>query len=493
MKFIKIQHKNYPKGLIGLLLLTQLAIPFSSCKKLIEIPAPATSITSQNIYSADATAISVLTGVFASLSNNDLQVSGISGMYLSAGLSADEVTLYDLGSSAYAPYYYNHLLVSTTAMTDSWSPSYTQLLTINSAIEGLMASKSLTLSTQKQLLGEAYFMRALYYFYLVNLYGDVPLVLTSDYTINASLGRSAQDKVYQQIISDLTAADGLLSANYLNATLTATVTQRIRPTKWAAEALLSRAYLYCGNLTGDAANYNKAVTQGLNVIGNSLYSLPSLTDVFSANSSETIWSLQPVGSSSTGNTGEGLFFILPATGPGVSLNGYPVYLSDQVVNAFETGDQRLTNWVGSVTTGGHTYNYAYKYKQGNGSTTTQENIIVLRLAEQYLIVAEAYANTGDLANAAKYLNIVRSRCGLTNVTVSTQANMLTAIWHERQVELFTEWGHRWLDLKRTKRVDAVMTAVCPTKGTTWDTRWQWYPIPANDLQSDLNLVQNPGY
>ena len=164
-----------------------------------------------------------------------------------------------------------------------------------------------------------------------------------------------------------------------------------------------------------------------------------------------------------------------------------------LVKVFEANDQRFVNWVDSVSANGITYYYSYKYKQGLGSASTVENDIVLRLGEQYLILAEAYANTGDLTNAAKYLNMIRNRVGLPNTTAATQSDMLTAILHERQVELFTEWGHRWLDLKRTNTINAVMSVVCPLKGTTWNTDWQLYPIPANDLQADVNLVQNPGY
>ncbi len=61
---------------------------------------------------------------------------------------------------------------------------------------------------------------------------------------------------------------------------------------------------------------------------------------------------------------------------------------------------------------------------------------------------------------------------------------LTALYHERQVELFTEWGHRWLDLKRTKRIDAVMAPVTQQKGGAWNSNWQWYPLPQSEIQTD---------
>jgi hypothetical protein len=71
--------------------------------------------------------------------------------------------------------------------------------------------------------------------------------------------------------------------------------------------------------------------------------------------------------------------------------------------------------------------------------------------------------------------------------------MLNAIYHERQVELFTEWGHRWFDLKRTGNLNAVMTAVAPAKGSTWSSYMQLMPIPPTDIMADPNIKQNQGY
>jgi len=120
----------------------------------------------------------------------------------------------------------------------------------------------------------------------------------------------------------------------------------------------------------------------------------------------------------------------------------------------------------------------------------------MRLAEQYLIRAETEANGagGGTNSAVQDLNIIRNRAGLANYSGATdKASLVTAILHERQVELFTELGHRWLDLKRTATVNAVMSVVTPQKGGTWDANWQLYPIPRTEIQVNPNLKQNPGY
>jgi hypothetical protein len=121
------------------------------------------------------------------------------------------------------------------------------------------------------------------------------------------------------------------------------------------------------------------------------------------------------------------------------------------------------------------------------------------LAEQYLIRAEAEANgaPGGVSQAVIDLNTIRKRAGLGGYIGSQVTDsVLTAIYHERQVELFTEWGNRWFDLKRTGLVNAVMGSpgnVCQQKGGNWNPDWQLYPIALSELQADPNLKQNSGY
>ena len=114
---------------------------------------------------------------------------------------------------------------------------------------------------------------------------------------------------------------------------------------------------------------------------------------------------------------------------------------------------------------------------------------MFRLAEQYLIRAEARAEQGDLTGAATDLNAIRSRAGLGATTASNQINLLAAILHERQVELCFEEGFRWFDLKRTGTIDAVLGTVKPT----YKPYAALYPIPFTQTQLNPFLTQNPGY
>jgi len=462
-----------------------------SCKKLVRVDTPPTSLSETNIFTNDATAAAVLTGIYAKMSadNSNSTITGFTSISLYSSLSADELSLYDPNDQTYGGYYRNALTSSPNVSTiDYWSTIYPLIFITNAAIDGLNSSSTLTPAVKQQLLGEAKFMRAFCYFYLVNLFGDVPLVLSTDWKANTSLTRASKAQVYQQIIDDLKDAQNLLHTDYLMSdALTpypANSMERTRPTKWAAAALLARVYLY----TGD---YPNAETQATMVIDSSaLYVLSGLDSVFLKNSTEAIWQLQPVGTGTNSNTGEGRIFILPPSGPAFD---FPVYLSTDILNSFESGDQRRVHWVDSVATAGTIYYFPFKYKIGAVTTTTQEYCMVLRLAEQYLIRAEARIQQNDIGGARNDLNIIRARAGLGNTSANDKPSLLAAMLQERRVELFTEWGHRWLDLKRTNTVDAVMSLVTPTKGGTWATTAQLYPIPLTELKTAPQLAQNPGY
>jgi hypothetical protein len=463
----------------------------NGCKKLIDISAPPSSINGANVYASDATASAVLTGIYTTLSyqnSTGFSTGGFTSMSLFPSLSADELTVYDVTDPNYSAFYLNALASSTiTGTADYWNTIYPFIYLTNDAIKGLGSSKSLTPAVKQQLLGEAYFLRAFCYFYLVNLFGDVPLPVSTDWQINAALTRAPKEQVYEQIVADLKGAQELLSSNYLKADVLNKTTERVRPTKWAATALLARVYLYMGK-------WAEAEEQSSFVISNSsLFQLNALSEVFLENSSEAIWQLQAVGSGTSANTGDGMVFILPPEGPG---GIYPVYLSSSFINSFETGDQRAVNWVGGVNPtppGTTTYYYPNKYKIGAVAVSTQEYPMILRLAEQYLIRAEARAQQNNFSGAQTDLNMIRTRAGLGNTQANDKNSLIAAIIQERKVELFTEWGHRWFDLKRTNTVDSVMEIITPVKGGVWKTTSQLYPIPLSQLQQSPQLVQNPGY
>jgi hypothetical protein len=453
-------------------------ISLASCKKLVDVDSPVTKMEASNAYEVNANAIAVLTGLYMGMNISDY-ATGSNSISLMAGLSADELIGYTGTQRLLA--YKNALNSAVSPGVPFWNTIYNHIYTTNSAIQGLSESNTLTPAIKEQLLGEAKFMRAFLYFYLVNLWEDVPLVTTSDFTINSVMARTPKADVYHQIIVDLKEAQSLLSPHFLASDLQTASTERIRPTKWAATAMLSRVYLFLRDWTN-------AETEASSVIDNkSIFDTVSLNSVFLKNSKEAIWQLQPT--SPGWNTEDAKAFILTAA-PG---NSQSVSISNQLINAFEIGDSRKQNWIKSFTSNGLTYHYPYKYKVNTQNAALSEYLMVLRLGEQYLIRAEARAQQGKVVEAQSDLNLIRKRARLSATTASMQSNLISAVTHERQVELFIEWGHRWLDLKRTGTIDAVMSTVTPLKGGSWRPEWALYPIPQAEIQKDPYLTQNPGY
>nr|WP_294994210.1 RagB/SusD family nutrient uptake outer membrane protein [uncultured Sediminibacterium sp.] len=452
-----------------------------SCKKFVEIQPPVTSLVSTSVYATNSTAASAITGIFITMAGNSIGGSNY-GISVLSGLSADELKL----SANSADVILNHSYINDLKSTDGrifWGELYNCIYQANSAIEGISASQGVTPSMSQQLIGEAKFIRAFCYFYLVNIYGDVPLVLTVDYKINATISRSSKDEVYQQIVSDLKDAQLLLTDNYLTPS-GASTTSRVRPNKAAATSLLARVYLY-------QQNWSNAEAEATTVINDANYNLlTNLNSVFLATSKEAIWQLEKPNNGF--NTADGGIFLTTYLNSGGPNGNYPITLQDSLALGFESGDLRKSNWTRNLTVGSNTYYYPFKYKLNQGTPTT-EYPVVLRLSEQYLIRAEARAQQGNIAGAQADLNVIRNRAGLSNTSASTQAFLLSAIQKERQFELFTEYGHRWFDLKRTGTVDPVMTLFTPLKGGTWQTTAQLFPIPFTEIQSNPNLTQNPGY
>jgi hypothetical protein len=457
----------------------------SGCRKYLEVPLPLTSVAVSGAFQNDNSAAATLTGVYAQLSTANI-FSGSLGVGGFTGLYGDELKIQLTTVPDYVAVYGDGVS-SSSAVTSLWTTFYSRLYAVNLAIEGLKPATNL--SYQGQWLGEAYFLRGLLYFYQTNLYGDVPLVLSSDYLSNNILARSPQADVYTQILSDLKQAQSLLDNQYHDGT-GAVTTSRGRPNKAAATALLARVYLYM-------KDWKNAEAQANSLIGDAAdYQLPALSKVFLVNSAEVIWGLVPYSGNSFLVADAKAYYIPPGKIPATVVLSS---LGDSLVAAFEPGDGRWSTWVGkdSVPASGGTpaavYYYASKYKAMGLYTSAQETFVMLRLAELYLIRAEARAQQNNLSGALADLNAVRARAGLGASAAVTQADVLGAVLHERRVELFTEVGHRWFDLRRTGNVDAVMSVMAPLKGGSWSSFKAWWPIPLTDIQNDTRLVQTPGF
>jgi starch-binding outer membrane protein, SusD/RagB family len=440
------------------------ALGSSSCKQFVEVPAPVDQLNANDVFTDDKTATSAIVGIYS-----DMESSSPISTYLTLlpGMSADELN-YTSGDQGFLQFVDNGYLPDNPYSANVWG-IYSSVYKANACVQGIRHSTGLTPAIKDQLLGEALFSRAFCYFYLVNLFGDVPLVISTDYRKSDTSGRTASATVYEQITLDLTEAQTLLSASYPS-------DNRVRPNIWTAASLLSRVYLF-------TSNWVNAESQASAVINSGSYTLSGLPSVFLYSSNETIWQLMPV--NPYFNTQEAVIFI-----PGAPTQIPTFPLTSDLLNAFEPSDQRLAAWTGNTTIGSQVFYYPAKYKNSGGSPLTEFHI-VFRLAEQYLIRAEARMQQGNIPGAIDDLNAIRFRAGLTGLSSSlTQDQTAAAVQQERRIELFAELGHRWLDLKRTSMVDPVLQALKPS---TWQSRAVLWPVPQGQIDENPSLTQNKGY
>ena len=463
MKRINIPYKKLP-----LLAILVSGVGLASCKKMIEIPAnPRNQLSAGRVFSDSANIIAAMAGVYSDFgvsSGSLLFSSGLITVF--TGLTGDELVP---GSDIYtAPAFYNNaVLPDNQRVAIMWSGAFKSVFEINLCLEGIASTTAISESLKRQLIGELKVDRAFCYFNMVNLWGGVPVITATDYETTRSIPRSSKDSVYNFIIADLLDAQQKLTANYPSA-------GRARPNLHVASALLAKVYLYTGQ-------YQKAIDVANTVISAPAYKLESTyARVFLNGSTEAIWQLPANGN----------YQAVPEASTFQPYNASytPNYiLSPHLLNAFEAGDLRKTNWTGFNTIGSSTVYYPYKYKNLQPTQTPTEDYMFLRLADIHLVRAEALAYRERWDDALADLNKVRERTGLAQVKNVSQDSIGRAIMHERQVELFCEWGNRWHDLKRTNKTDAVLGA----EKTTWRPAAALFPIPTIELQANPALTPNP--
>lgn len=447
-----------------------LALLLFSCDDFVDVSLPHSQLTAPAVFEDFDTADAAMTNVYSKMRDNGMLCGNAFGLSLLLGNYTDELDYYGVSNSNVDFFYTNALFASNSDMKNMWTTTYNHIYAANSVVYGVENSLSLSTADRNQLIGEALFARGLLHFYLVNLYGDVPYITSTDYIQNSTVSRMPVAFVYDAIKADLEKSVNLLTENYIG-------NDRVRPNKFAAHALLARLNLYAG-LWEEAANDASAV---LNATGLYIWQT-NIDGVFNKNSSSTIWQFSPA--ISTNNTQEGNTFLLTAGPPKISA------LTSNIMMSFSSDDLRKTNWVGAVTDGATIWYYPNKYKLTLTQGGSQEHSIIFRLSEMYLIRSEARAHQGDLIGAKEDLNKVRNRAGLTNTTATTANQILTAVLNERRLEFFTEFGHRFFDLKRT---GTLSTTLSPLK-SGWDDNDKLLPLPASELLLNPNLLpQNPGY
>jgi starch-binding outer membrane protein, SusD/RagB family len=443
----------------------------AACETFLSVEPPISKIPTEVIYQDDEMAIAAVTGIYTELYSPTGFAGGTNVSVVTlAGLSADELRNNKSDPISLA-FQNNTINPNNENVLSVWRSAYKAIYLSNAALEGLESADALTANVRKRLQGESFFARAFCYFYLVNLFGNVPLAVSTDYKINSSLHRASIDAVYDQIKNDLLTAEELLDNSYSGL-------DRIRPNKAAASALLSRVYLF----TDD---WPRAEDKASKIISNSTYDLVELDRVFLSSSKEAIWQLRPNDDASYTNEG---YWFGESNGPQFNI------LKESILENFETGDRRRDHWIKSIGSEGSEIYLPFKYKRHLFSGLTDEYSMAIRLAEVYLIRAEARAKQEKLALAILDVDAIRERAGLPSIQIVypdiDTDKLLDAIQHERRVEFMTEWGHRWFDLKRTG--DALNILAADKIGLTADDLL--YPIPQAEIGKNLNLEpQNTGY
>ncbi|UYQ95499.1 RagB/SusD family nutrient uptake outer membrane protein [Chitinophaga horti] len=441
------------------------SLSLTSCKKFLEIGTPANAVSEEGAFADSATATSTVLTLYTQAANTNPQNTSVLFNVTKYGMmSADEA--YYLTNSLWDNFR-NNTLASGNDLQGFWAAAYTNIGRTNYIITNLEAESKLTPTVRNQLLGEAKFWRAWHYFYLTSYFGAAPLVLNTDALTNAQLPRSTAADVYAQIVKDLTEAKAHLTDIYPSA-------ERARVNRKVAAAMLARVRFY-------QQNWPEAEKEAGEVLGTTgTYRLVNGMDsVFIRTSPEVILQAANV----TGVTSFGAEFIPAASTPNV-------VLYDTLARTFEPGDKRKAQWTRPITFSGKEYFYPYKYRVRAG-TAANEYAVMLRLAEMFLIRSEARANQDRIGDAVDDINAVRQRAGINGLAKTIdKTTLLAALEHERWVELFTEYGDRWLNLKRTGRADVVLPLIKPAYTATQ----KLYPLPTLELQANPKLApDNPGY
>lgn len=407
-----------------------------------------------------------------------------------------------------------------------WGNNYVGISRANAVISRIQ-DVQMSEATKKRIVGEALFLRAFYYFDLVTHFGGVPLhleeVISED---GAFLPRASEEEVYDQIITDLTAA-------IVNLDVVTTFPQTGRATKGSAKMLLAYSYM-----SKPVREYAKAEAE-LRDITNMNYGLiDDYAEVFdpnNKNNKESIFEVQY----QAGNVGQESNFIwrfIPKTtnpeailgipgrsiAGGLTSGGWNIP-TEELVSSYEPGDLRLNASIavaegiqdgdffvtetvkeaeGYTPPPGKTYHYfikKYLHPPYTVEWNTNDNWPVFRYAGALLLLAECLVEQGKNDQALPYLNQVRKRAGLGDLTVATEDNVADETRHELAFE-----NHRWTDLIRTGKAIEVMTAygqqmkalypwLLPQAFTDITENRLIYPVPFREIQINSKLEQNSGY
>ena len=502
--------KLFIKTILGCLMVTALT---TGCKKFLTQEVPG-AFPEQDFYKTDADISQATLGVYDMMQAH--YNSNWASIYMVKSLLSDESNCggSDAGDQPGYQTLDNYNFDATNdKVRDSWRMLYFTIYRANKVINKTDANNDL----RKRLVAEAKFLRAYNYFDLVSLWGDVPLVLNdippAQYT---STARAKKADVYAQIEKDLTEAIAILplKSTYSSA-------DKFRATKGAAQALLGKVFLYEQKWNEAAAQFETVITSNQYSLASSIgaafsknqeFGAESLFEISYTNQRAYDWGNFPWGSAPESNIhiqlmGPRSDYYTKA--PGDSLNGGWGFIlpKTKLWNAFvAAGDvnrrkQCIMSQTELIAAGGNwtnptAYDYEGYFQRKYGSFSSQTggpigelnygtNWRHIRYADVLLMAAEAYNKATNDVKARGYLNLVRQRSGLVDVTASGTA-LFDAIVTERQLELAFE-GVRFPDLVRWGKA---VQELGPLGFQA--NKHEVLPIPDYDVRTG-GLKQNTGY
>ncbi len=360
-------------------------------------------------------------------------------------------------------------------LTRFWRQVYTAIGRTNIAIDRItpMDNGLFDDGRKDALLGEAYFLRGLHYFNLVQLFGGVPLVINETLSLDPDaieVPRSAENQIYQQVISDLQNAISLLEGKNQEAG---------RATVGAAEGLLAKVELTLGNNQAVISLTSSVMERGFSLLPD----FETLFDQQNKNNNEVLFAVQYNGGQE-GNVFPELILPVPEASFEFIKFNTPTPNSEQL---FEDGDLRKASSLVSR----DDILYVFKWREG-AAFNSSDYSIVLRYADVLLMRAEALNLNGSTGEAITLLNQIRDRAGLSDYMGSTNPSAVDqAILNERRLELMFE-GQRWFDIKR-KGFETARQALQTAKGIDIQSFQLLFPIPQVEIDINERLEQNPGY
>ncbi|MBD1426685.1 RagB/SusD family nutrient uptake outer membrane protein [Sphingobacterium arenae] len=368
------------------------------------------------------------------------------------------------------------ITTSNTATSANWTSLYTIISRANYAIKYIPEIfEDENNALRNQLIGQSRALRAIAYFYLVRVWGDVPFTLEPFESAEQDVFFSVTDKdvILDQIVDDLLYASEFCAPSYGGER------DRVLVTQGSADGILTQVYMW-------RKQYAEAVITAQRVIDNPLYTLVSIgnwNNMFSTGlSNESVFE---VGYNEIQTNGMRNLF---AQG-----NDAQYFPSEKFRESFEEGDLRKPKiWNNTQTTPRMIWKFFGEGFSDESPDPSQNNIILVRLADVMLLKAEAHARLSQYSEALPLLNTIRKRAGLDALTEATAeekfGDVVSAIMHERSIELCFE-GHRWFDLVRTDKAIAVME---PINGLDEPGNIVW-PIHEDALNRNPNLDQNEFY